>query len=80
MIDDQCTEACAAMPECVVCHKTKHPRGRDPGVYAASGYCDTGRCPGANMDPQAGHLWPSEWHEYVAALDATKADGEKTNG
>lgn len=59
-----CTEACAAMPECSVCHMTKHPRGRDPGIYASGGYCDLD-CPGNSMDPQAGHLWPSEWREEL---------------
>jgi hypothetical protein len=61
---NECTEACCAMPECAVCHKTKHPRGRDPGMYAASGYC-ANECPGNSLDPQAGHGWPSEWREFV---------------
>lgn len=77
MIGKDCTEACAAMPECVVCHKRKHPRGRDPGAYAASGYCSH-ECPGNSMDPQAGHIWPSEWREHVTALDSTPdAEGVK---
>lgn len=66
MWTERCTDACYAMPECVVCHKTKHPRGRDPGMYAASGYCDSD-CQGNAQDPQAGHLWPNE--KPVAALE-----------
>jgi hypothetical protein len=42
---DQCAEACAAMPECSVCGMRKHPRGRGPGIEAASGYCSY-ECPG----------------------------------
>ena len=59
MVTDECDEACEAMPECTVCHRRKHPRGRDPGVAAASGYC--GRdCEGYAAPPGAGHLWPGE--------------------
>lgn len=63
-VSKHCTAECTAMPECVVCGRTKHPRGRDPGVNAASGYC-AHECPGHSLDPQAGHLWPSEWRDYL---------------
>jgi hypothetical protein len=68
MIDDTCTEACEAMPDCTVCKRRKHPRGRDPGVYGASGYCEH-ECPGNSEPPHAGHLWPGElrrWREEQA--------------
>ena len=54
-----CTVECERMPECAVCHRRKHPRGRDPGLAAASGYC-AHECPGHNEEPQPGHLWPGE--------------------
>ncbi len=56
--DEGCTEACAAMPKCLVCSMIKHPRGRDVG--ASSSFCEK-ECPGHNEEPHAGHLWPSEW-------------------
>lgn len=65
LIDDMsdlysnCTEACEAMPECATCHRTKHPRGRDPGIYAANGYCGHD-CPGYYDEPRSGHLWRGE--------------------
>lgn len=64
---EHCTDACVAMPDCAVCKMRKHPRGRDPGVYASSGYCGTD-CTGYYEDPQAGHAWPSEWRDHVAEL------------
>jgi hypothetical protein len=54
-----CTPACWAVVDCAVCGKRKHPRGRDPGMYAANGYCAY-ECRGHNLPPQAGHLWPNE--------------------
>lgn len=53
------TAECWAMPECRVCHRRKHPRGRDPGVEASSGYCGVD-CPGYDEAPQSGHFWPGE--------------------
>lgn len=53
------TKACWAMPECLTCGLHKHPRGRDPGVAAANGYCGVD-CPGYNQEPLSGHFWPSE--------------------
>ena len=44
---------------CAVCGMEKHPRGRDPGVVAASGYC-ANECPGHYHDPHPGFFWPSE--------------------
>ncbi len=57
MVHADCTEACEARPECVVCRMYKHPRGRDPGMDNGSCGVD---CPGYYQDPQAGHLWPGE--------------------
>jgi hypothetical protein len=57
-----CTEACERMPECTVCRRRKHPIGRDPGVYAANGYCGHD-CPGYSQEPTSGHLWPGELAE-----------------
>lgn len=62
-----CTARCAAMPECTTCHRSKKPRGRDAGIAAANGYCDSD-CPGYYADPQAGHLWPNEWSEDAPRL------------
>ena len=61
-----CSELCAAMPECTVCHLQKKPRGRDVAAAAANGYCDSD-CPGYSKPPRPGHLWPSEWREHVAS-------------
>ena len=47
------------MPDCTTCGKRKGPRGRDPGLEAASGYCGWD-CPGYTEDPQVGHYWPGE--------------------
>lgn len=54
-----CTVKCWDMPDCAVCGMRKHPRGRDPGLYAASGYC-AHECGGHNLEPLAGHFWPGE--------------------
>jgi len=62
-----CTEACWAMPECARCGRRKHPRGRDPGIYAASGYCGHD-CPGFDEEPRSGHLWPNEEPEAKAVV------------
>lgn len=58
-----CTAACERMPECATCHRSKCPRGRDPGVAAVNGYC-TRDCPGYDEEPEAGHLWPGELARY----------------
>lgn len=55
-----CTPACEAMPDCVVCKKRKAPRGRSVPMEAANSYCHMLDCPGYFMDPKAGHLWPGE--------------------
>lgn len=65
----ECTEFCAAMPECTVCHRRKKPHGRDS---RDNGLCDTD-CEGYYQDPRAGHLWPEEWREHVTAHDAELA-------
>ena len=67
-IDEDCTKACEAMPDCTVCHRRKHPRGRDPGIHAASGYCSP-ECVGYTHAPHPGHLWPGDlrrWREEQA--------------
>lgn len=72
MIGEHCTEKCAAMPECTTCRKSKKPVGRDAGI-ASNGYCDSD-CPGCWQDPSAGHLWPLEWADHVAAKADTQAE------
>lgn len=74
MIYEYCTAECEAMPECTVCHRRKHPRGRDPGLEASSGYCEP-ECAGSELPPHAGHLWPGELEsarrdEASMAMDA----------
>jgi hypothetical protein len=71
---DKCTEACAAMPACTVCGMPKHPRGRDPGIRAASGYCGYD-CPGYGEKPEPGHVWPEEWREFVESKRAPGGGG-----
>lgn len=46
-----------AMVDCVVCGRTKKPRGRSAPMDF--GYCDD-ECPGYSKDPQVGSLWPNE--------------------
>jgi hypothetical protein len=70
-----CDQVGGPLPRCAVCGKTKHPRGRDPGVYAASGYC-AAECEGNQQEPIPSSLWPGErygdslghmdWHDEVA--------------
>lgn len=60
-----CTEACAAMPRCTKCHRTKPPRGRSVGMAAVSGYCGYD-CEGYDEEPRAGHMWPEEWREELS--------------
>lgn len=55
--DSDCSEACEDMPECLTCHRTKKPRGRDAPL--SSSYCDSD-CPGYLDVPRSGHLWPGE--------------------
>ena len=67
-----CNQVGGPLVECTVCHMPKHPRGRDPGLYASSGYCQH-ECPGHDQEPIPGSLWPNErygdslghmdWHE-----------------
>lgn len=54
-----CTDACWAMPECAVCGKRKAPRGRSVPLPMAGGLCDW-ECPGYQLAPKPGHLWPGE--------------------
>lgn len=57
-----CTEECRARVECVeciVCHRTKAPRGRSVAPEMANGMCDW-ECPGYDVEPRAPHLWPNE--------------------
>ena len=65
MINAQCTEACASMPQCTTCHRHKAPRGRSVPLESSSGYCDDD-CLGYNEAPLPGHLWPEEWREHAA--------------
>lgn len=59
LIDEDCTEACEAAPQCTVCHLTKPPRGRSVALEAANGMCGYD-CPGYTQEPRSGHLWPGE--------------------
>ncbi len=77
MVTDGCTEACAAMPECTVCHKRKHPRGRDPGLYASSGYC-AHECPGHNQPPHAGRC-SERANPKEAAEVSEKGESDESN-
>lgn len=61
-VTDKCNLACEAQPECSVCHLPKPPIGRDVPPAAAGGYCEH-ECPGHNLLPLAGHLWPGELKE-----------------
>ncbi len=51
-----CTVECERTVECVVCHRTKKPVGRDS---RDNGLCQSD-CHGYSQDPQPGHLWPGE--------------------
>ena len=64
MITDKCTEACAVMPDCLVCGMRKPPNGRSIPTATVDSYCSY-ECPGRNQEPKAGHLWPAEWREYL---------------
>lgn len=46
--------------KCTVCHQTKAPHGRSTPLYGY--YCDF-ECPGYNLDPKPGCLWPGETSE-----------------
>jgi len=59
LIDENCTEACEAMPECSVCRMRKKPLGRSAPLEMANSLCDH-ECPGYRQDPKPGHLWPGE--------------------
>lgn len=45
------------MVDCVVCGRTKKPRGRSAPLEM---YCCDHDCPGYLQDPQVGSLWPNE--------------------
>jgi hypothetical protein len=75
LIDKDCTEACTAMPRCTVCGMRKKPRGRDVGLLAANSYCWPD-CSGYYEEPRAGHLWPGEWKEELAARQCAKGNHE----
>lgn len=63
-VAEGCTEACTATPDCVVCGRRKKLRGRSYPMEMVNGYCDW-ECPGYVQDPQAGHLWWSEWRDHL---------------
>jgi hypothetical protein len=64
-----CTEECERRVECAVCHRPKPPRGRDVPVYMAGGYCER-ECPGHDVEPRAGHLWPGELERMDAEVQS----------
>jgi len=54
-----CTDSCRAPVQCVRCHRRKAPRGRSVAAEMANGMC-TQDCPGFQVPPMSGHLWPNE--------------------
>ncbi len=47
---------------CAVCHKRKAPRGRSAPMEMANSLCNF-ECPGYNLEPKVGSLWPGETSE-----------------
>jgi hypothetical protein len=45
--------------ECTVCHRPKNPLGRSAPLAMANGLCDW-ECPGHELEPFVGTLWPGE--------------------
>jgi hypothetical protein len=61
--------------KCVVCFKTKAPRGRSIGFMAHDGYCQDGICSGYWAHPYPGDLWTGETDEdfgYPCSDNATR--------
>lgn len=54
-----CTESCELVVDCVVCKRRKPPIGRDVPPYIGGSYCEH-ECPGHDLEPRGGHLWPGE--------------------
>lgn len=65
-IPSRCGPACWTPVECVVCRKTKAPRGRSVALEATAGYCHDD-CPGYEQAPKPPHYWPNERPEPEAA-------------
>lgn len=55
-----CSIDCELVVECVVCKRRKPPIGRSVPMEASGGYCEY-ECPGHNLEPRGGHLWPGEY-------------------
>lgn len=71
---------------CVVCSRTKAPRGRDVPVAMAQDYCDPD-CEGYWADPQPGGYWPGELdrlcvcgHRYGVHIDREPSPCEHLTG
>jgi hypothetical protein len=70
-----CDRVGGPLVECTVCGYSKKPRGRSSGAY----HCAED-CPGYDLAPQPGELWPGErygdslghmaWHERATATPA----------
>ena len=59
----ECDPKAAGSPvECVVCHRTKAPRGRSVSPEMYGSLC-TADCPGFYCQPLSGDLWPRETRE-----------------
>ena len=61
---------------CVVCGRTKCPRGRSQPL-SAHYYCDTD-CSGWIEEPKVGDLWPGETEEdfgYPVSANGTREHG-----
>lgn len=54
-----CTIECERHPDCTICGMPKKPVGRSAPLVAANSYCDHD-CPGYDVEPKPGHLWPGE--------------------
>lgn len=48
--------------ECTLCKRRKAPRGRSVAAVMA-GYLCNDDCPGYNLPPEPGQLWPGETQE-----------------
>lgn len=75
-VTPNCNPLCEAMPECSVCHRRKQPWGRSAPLEMANGLCDF-ECPGNQLEPKAGHLWPGEFAVMGVGPTPTLLDGTR---
>lgn len=55
----KCTPDCVARQICATCNRRKAPLGRSVPTEMGSMLCDHD-CPGYQLAPKPGHLWPGE--------------------